>query len=59
MNIQIDIEKVINNLLEQNKQLTLEVATLKAAIEQINNEFGAQVEPENAPLKPDEIIDNR
>lgn len=59
MNIEIDIEKVINNLLEQNKQLTLEVATLKAAIEQINYELNSPLMPENNSIKPDEIIDNQ
>lgn len=44
MNIQIDAQKVISNLLEQNKQLVLEVATLKAAIEQIDSMF-AEGEP--------------
>lgn len=59
MNIEIDIEKVINNLLEQNKQLTLEVATLKAAIEQINYELNSPLMPENNSIKPDEVIDNQ
>lgn len=39
MNIQIDAQKVVNNLLEQNKQLVLEVATLKAALEQLDSLF--------------------
>lgn len=34
MNIEVNAQKVINNLLEQNKQLTLEIAILRAQLEQ-------------------------
>jgi hypothetical protein len=33
MNIEVNAQKVINNLLEQNKQLTLEIAILRAQLE--------------------------
>lgn len=32
MNIEVNAQRVINNLLEQNKQLTLEVAVLRAQL---------------------------
>jgi regulator of replication initiation timing len=34
MNTEVNAQKVINNLLEQNKQLTFEVAVLRAQLEQ-------------------------
>jgi regulator of replication initiation timing len=34
MSIEVNAQKVINNLLEQNKQLTLEIAILRAQLEQ-------------------------
>lgn len=38
MNIEVDAQAVINNLLEQNKQLTLEIAILQAQLSQPQQE---------------------
>jgi regulator of replication initiation timing len=34
MNTEVNAQKVINNLLEQNKQLTFEIAVLRAQLQQ-------------------------
>lgn len=36
MSTEVNAQKVINNLLEQNKQLTFEVALLRAQLEEYN-----------------------
>jgi len=38
-NVEVSAQSVINNLLEQNKALVLEVATLKVAIAELSKEI--------------------
>lgn len=44
MDTQINPELIINDLLEQNKQLTLQMSVLRAALSQAQNQIQRMVE---------------
>lgn len=46
--MQVDLNSVIQTLLQENANLTLQVAQYKSLVEQYENRFGAQIAEEQA-----------